>query len=79
MRHLEGASLKKRRTFAFVDLKGVKYWEIIADNLNQAGWNWGCVSAVDSSGRTSISGIIPRPCSSRSRCLGRLCNRGSLC
>jgi hypothetical protein len=30
----------------------VKYWEIIADNLTKAGWNWGCVSAVDSSGRT---------------------------
>jgi hypothetical protein len=25
---------------------GVKYWEIIADNLSKAGWNWGCVSAV---------------------------------
>jgi hypothetical protein len=30
----------------------VKYWEIIADNLTEAGWSWGCVSAVDSSGRT---------------------------
>ena len=30
----------------------VKYWEIIADNLKKAGWSWGCVSAVDSSGRT---------------------------
>jgi hypothetical protein len=29
-----------------------RYWEIIADNLNQAGWSWGCVSALDSSGRT---------------------------
>jgi hypothetical protein len=28
------------------------YWEIIADNLSRAGWNWGCVSAVDSGGRT---------------------------
>jgi hypothetical protein len=24
----------------------VKYWEIIADNLTKAGWNWGCVSAI---------------------------------
>jgi hypothetical protein len=24
----------------------------IADNLSKAGWSWGCVSAVDSSGRT---------------------------
>ena len=27
-------------------------WEIIADNLSKAGWNLGCVSAVDSEGRT---------------------------
>jgi hypothetical protein len=26
--------------------------EIIADNLSKAGWSWGCVSALDSSGRT---------------------------
>jgi hypothetical protein len=25
---------------------------IIADNRSKAGWSWGCVSAVDSSGRT---------------------------
>jgi hypothetical protein len=30
----------------------VKYWAIIADNLSKAGWSWGCVSAVDSCGRT---------------------------
>jgi hypothetical protein len=30
----------------------MKYWEIIADNLSKAGWSWGCVSAVDSRGRT---------------------------
>jgi hypothetical protein len=30
----------------------VKYWEIIADNLNKTGWSWGCVSALDSEGRT---------------------------
>jgi hypothetical protein len=29
-----------------------EYWEIIADNLSKAGWSWGCVSAIDSSGRT---------------------------
>jgi hypothetical protein len=28
----------------------MKYWEIIADNLSKAGWSWGCVSGVDSSG-----------------------------
>ncbi len=30
----------------------VKYWEIIADNLSKIGWSWGCVSGVDSRGRT---------------------------
>jgi hypothetical protein len=30
----------------------IKYWEVIADNLSKAGWNWGCVSAVDPNGRT---------------------------
>jgi len=29
----------------------VKYWEIIADNLSKAGWNWGCVSALGRKGR----------------------------
>ena len=26
--------------------------EVIADNLSKAGWSWGCVSALDSQGRT---------------------------
>jgi len=30
----------------------VKYWEIIADNLSKAGWSWGCISGMDSRGRT---------------------------
>ena len=30
----------------------MKYWEIIADNLSKAGFSWGCVSAIDSHGRT---------------------------
>ena len=30
----------------------VKYWEFIADRLSKAGRSWGCVSAVDSLGRT---------------------------
>ena len=30
----------------------VEYWEIIAVNLSKAGWRWGCVSAIDSNGRT---------------------------
>jgi hypothetical protein len=30
----------------------MKSWETIADNLSKAGWSWGCVSAIDSNGRT---------------------------
>jgi hypothetical protein len=30
----------------------VKYWEIIANNLHDAGWSWGYVGAIDSNGRT---------------------------
>jgi hypothetical protein len=30
----------------------MKYWEIIADNLSKAGWSWGWVAAIDSTGRT---------------------------
>jgi hypothetical protein len=37
---------KKRQTC------GMKYWEIIADNLSKAGRSWGCVSAVDFNGQT---------------------------
>src|SRR4029077_17710656 len=33
-------------------IRRVKYWEIIADRLSQAGWSLGWVSAVDSEGRT---------------------------
>jgi hypothetical protein len=33
-------------------VEGVKYWEIIADNLSRVGWSWGCVSAIDSNGPT---------------------------
>jgi hypothetical protein len=28
------------------------YGDIGADNLSKAGWSWGCVSAIDSEGRT---------------------------
>ena len=30
----------------------VKYWEIIANNLNKAGWTLGWISAIDREGRT---------------------------
>ena len=29
----------------------MKNWEVIAD-FSKAGWSWGCVSAIDSAGRT---------------------------
>ena len=29
-----------------------RYWELTADKLSKAGWSWGCVSAIDSEGRT---------------------------
>jgi hypothetical protein len=30
----------------------VKYWQIIIENLRNAGWNCGCVATVDSNGQT---------------------------
>ena len=30
----------------------LKYWEIVSDKLRKAGFSWGCVSAIDSKGRT---------------------------
>jgi hypothetical protein len=30
----------------------MKDWETIADNLSNAGWSWGCVSTINSNGRT---------------------------
>jgi hypothetical protein len=38
----------------------MKYWEIIADRLNKAGWSLGWVSAVDSEGRTIWIADAPR-------------------
>jgi hypothetical protein len=32
--------------------KQVKYWELVADKLNKAGWTWGPVATIDSNGRT---------------------------
>ena len=30
----------------------MKYWDLVADKLSKAGWSWGCVSTIDSNGRT---------------------------
>lgn len=32
--------------------RGMKYWELIADNLSKAGWSWGCVATMDREGQT---------------------------
>jgi hypothetical protein len=32
-------------------MRGVKYWEIIVDNLSKAGFSWGCSSEIDATGR----------------------------
>ena len=29
----------------------MKYWENIGENLSQAGFSWGCLSEIDSTGR----------------------------
>jgi len=29
-----------------------EYWENVADNLSEAGWSWGCVSAINFNGWT---------------------------
>ena len=48
----------------------VKDWEIVADNLSNAGWSWGCVSAIDSDGRTIwIADGHPRRPESASLCV----------
>jgi hypothetical protein len=33
---------------------GMKYWEIIADNLSKAGWSLGWVSAIRRTYRTKV-------------------------
>ena len=38
----------------------VKYWEMIADRLSKAGWSWGCVTALNSEGRTIWIADAPR-------------------
>jgi len=44
-------SRARAKTLAKVT-RGMKYWEVIADNLKRRGWSLGYVSAVDSQGRT---------------------------
>jgi hypothetical protein len=47
----------------------MKYWEIIADNLSKAGWSWGCVSAIDSNGRTIF--VVDAHCGDGKRFVAR--------
>jgi hypothetical protein len=47
------SSVRRKRLRTTTEIVGfVKSWEIIADNLRNAGWNCGCVSALDREGRT---------------------------
>src|SRR6476660_1352006 len=47
-------TVRRKRLRTTTEIVGfVKDWEIIADNLSKAGWSWGCVSAIDSQGRTT--------------------------
>jgi hypothetical protein len=38
----------------------VKDWEIIADNLSEGGWSWGCVTTLDRKGRPIFIGDAHR-------------------
>jgi hypothetical protein len=44
------AGFFSRKTIASSGRRVIR--EIIAHNLSKAGWSWGCVSAIDSNGRT---------------------------
>ncbi len=45
--------MRRKRLRTTTEIVGfVKDSETIADNLSKAGWSWGCVSAIDSEGRT---------------------------
>ena len=45
--------MRRKRLRTTTEIAGfVKDLEIIADNLSRAGWSWGCVSDLDSAGRT---------------------------
>jgi hypothetical protein len=50
----------------------VKYWEIIADNLHDAGFSLGWVSAIDYEGRT-ISIVGRMATASGSSCVRMKC------
>ena len=32
----------------------MNHWEIIADNLSNTGWSWGCFVGMDSEGRDTF-------------------------
>jgi hypothetical protein len=40
-----------------------------ADNLSKAGWSWGCVSAIDSNGRTIF--VVDAHCGDGKRFVAR--------
>jgi hypothetical protein len=51
----DGKSLRHLKTYLCYRKIAVKrYWQIIADNLSEAGWSWGYVSAVDAEGQNNL-------------------------
>ena len=57
----------------------MKYRELTADNLSKAGWSLGCVSAVDSYGRTifvaNAHHVTISPGNSQTKCCSGLSKR----
>jgi hypothetical protein len=43
---------ERRRDMRRLPIGNAKYWELVADKLSKAGWNWCCVSPIDFNGRT---------------------------
>jgi hypothetical protein len=41
---------------------------VIADTLSKAGWSWGCISAIDSNGRTIFVADAHRLTEGPTRC-----------
>jgi hypothetical protein len=49
---LKASDGKTPSTTGLIDLNASGSGEFTADNLSKASWTWGCISAVDSYGRT---------------------------
>jgi hypothetical protein len=47
----------------------MKYWEVIADRLSNAGWSWGYTSLTDSAGQMLFN--VDAQCADRRRYIVR--------